>query len=221
MIYHIVVFLVRIAYAVWYNVKVEGRENIPKKGSYIFASNHRSYADPVLVVICGRGRFAFMAKSELFQNKLFAGLIRVLGAFPVERGKGDTEAIDRAINTVKNGTHLLIFPEGTRSMTGKVGKGKTGVALIAARAGADVIPVGINFEGKLHFRSKIVVRYGKPIPAARLALEENLSDRELLRTLKRNVVPPIMDGIRALVDEPAALPMNETPAEEAAVKEEC
>ncbi len=221
MIYHIVVFLVRIAYAVWYNVKVEGRENIPKKGSYIFASNHRSYADPVLVVICGRGRFAFMAKSELFQNKLFGGLIRVLGAFPVERGKGDTEAIDRAINTVKNGTHLLIFPEGTRSTTGKVGKGKTGVALIAARAGADVIPVGINFEGKLHFRSKIIVRYGKPIPAAHLALEDNLSDRELLRTLKRNVVPPIMDGIRALVDEPAALPMNETTAEEASVKEEC
>ncbi len=200
--YSVVVFLVRIAFAVWYNIKVEGRENIPKKGSFIFASNHRSYADPVLVVICGRGKFSFMAKSELFENKLFGWLIRMLGAFPVERGKGDTAAIDRAITRVKEGTHLLIFPEGTRSKNGKVGKGKTGVALIAAKAEADVIPVGINFEGKLHFRSKIVVRYGKPIPASRLALAEELTDRDMLRFLKRNVVPPIMDGIRALVDEP-------------------
>ncbi len=202
MLYHIAVFLVRVAYALFYHIRVEGRENIPKKGAYIFASNHRSYADPVLVVICGRGRFCFMAKSELFENKLFGWLIRVLGAFPVERGKGDTAAIDHAVSTVQNGTNLLIFPEGTRSMTGKVGRGKTGVALIAAKAGADVIPVGINFKGKLHFRSKIVVRFGKPIPAARLALAEDLTDRELLRSLKRNVVPPIMDGIRALVDEP-------------------
>ncbi len=209
MLYYLVVFLVRIAFAVWYNIKVEGRENIPKKGAYIFASNHRSYADPVLVVICGRGRFSFMAKSELFEKKAFSLLIRALGAFPVERGKGDTAAIDRAISRVQEGSHLLIFPEGTRSKTGKVGKGKTGVALIAAKAGADVIPVGLNFDGKLHFRSKIVVRYGKPIPAAQLALAEDLNEREMLRTLKKNVVPPIMDGIRALVDEPAELPMTE------------
>ncbi len=213
MLYHLVVFLVRIAFAVWYNIRVEGRENIPKKGAYIFASNHRSYADPVLVVICGRGRFSFMAKSELFENKAFGWLIRALGAFPVERGKGDTEAIGRAISRVQEGQHLLIFPEGTRSKDGRVGRGKTGVALIAAKAGADVIPVGLNFEGKLHFRSKIVVRYGKPIPAAQLALADDLSDRELLRTLKRSVVPPIMDGIKALVDEPKALPMQEQPEE--------
>ncbi len=209
MLYHLVVFLVRVAFAVWYNIRVEGRENIPKKGAYIFASNHRSYADPVLVVICGRGRFSFMAKSELFENKAFGWLIRTLGAFPVERGKGDTEAIDRAISRVQEGQHLLIFPEGTRSKDGRVGRGKTGVALIAAKAGADVIPVGLNFEGKLHFRSRIVVRYGKPIPAAQLALADDLSDRELLRTLKRSVVPPIMDGIKALVDEPETPPMQE------------
>lgn len=219
MLYHVVVFLVRVAFTVWYHVKVEGRENIPKKGAFIFASNHRSYADPVLVVICGRGRFSFMAKSELFEKKAFGWLIRMLGAFPVERGKGDTAAIDRAISTVQNGTHLLIFPEGTRSATGKVGKGKTGVALIAAKAGADVIPVGINFEGKLHFRSKIVVRYGKPIPASQLALADNLTDRDMLRSLKRNVVPPIMDGIRSLVDEPKELPLGESPEEAGAVKE--
>ena len=206
--YYVIVFLVRIAMHIWYNLHIEGKENIPKGKAFIYASNHRSYADPVLVTLAGRGRFSFMAKTELFQNKLFGWLIRSLGAFPVERGKGDMEAIDRAIGNVQNGVNLLIFPEGTRSKDGRVGRGKTGVALIAAKAGVDVIPVGITFTGKLHFRSKIVVRVGAPIPAGPLTLEEGLTDKELLRTLKRNVVPPIMDGIRALVDEPEALPMN-------------
>ncbi len=201
--YQVVVFLVRIAMKLWYDLKIEGRENIPKKGNFVYASNHRSYADPVLVVIGGRGRYAFMAKSELFQNPIFGWLIRSLGAFPVERGTGDMEALNRAVSTVEKGENLLIFPEGTRSLDGRVGRGKPGVALIAARAKADVIPVGISFEGKLHFRSRIIVRYGAPIAAARLSVDETASERELLRSLRRNVMPPIMDGIRSLVDEPA------------------
>lgn len=207
--YYVVVAIVRVAMHLWFNLKIEGRENIPKGRAFVYASNHRSNADPVLVTLAGRGRFSFMAKSELFRNKLFAWLIRSLGAFPVERGTGDTAAIEKAIDNVKNGTNLLIFPEGTRSKDGRVGKGKTGVALIAARSHADVVPVGISFTGKLHFRSKIVVRIGKPIPAGTLAVEEGLDDRELLRTLKKQVMPPIMDGIKALVDEPEALPMQE------------
>ncbi|MCR5717621.1 MAG: 1-acyl-sn-glycerol-3-phosphate acyltransferase [Oscillospiraceae bacterium] len=207
--YYIVVALVRIAMHLWFSLKIEGKENIPKGKAFVYASNHRSNADPVLVTLAGRGRFSFMAKSELFKNKFFAWLIRSLGAFPVERGTGDTAAIEKAIDNVNHGVNLLIFPEGTRSKDGRVGKGKTGVALIAARSHADVVPVGISFEGKLHFRSKIIVRVGKPIPAGSLAVEEGLSERELLRTLKKNVMPPIMDGIRALVDEPPAISMQE------------
>lgn len=206
--YYVVVFLVRVAMHIWFDLRFEGRENIPKGKAFVYASNHRSYADPVLVTLSGRGRFSFMAKSELFEKPLFAWLIRSLGAFPVERGTGDTAAIDRAIDNVKHGTNLLIFPEGTRSKDGRVGRGKTGVALIAARAGADVVPVGINFEGKLHFRSRIVVRVGKPVPITQP--EEGLADRELLRYLKKDVLPPVMDGIRALVDEPERLEANES-----------
>ncbi len=213
--YYVVVAIVRMAMHIWFNLKFEGRENIPKEGAFVYASNHRSNADPVLVTLAGRGRFSFMAKVELFKNKPFAWLIRSLGAFPVERGKGDTAAIDKAIDNVKSGVNLLIFPEGTRSKDGRVGKGKTGVALIASKAHADVVPVGINFEGKLHFRSKIVVRIGKPIPGSTFMLDEGLSDRDMLRALKRDVMPPIMDGIRALVDEPPALPLNEEQKEEA------
>ena len=93
-----------------------------------------------------------------------ADLLKLFGAFPVVRGKGDMQVIETSIDKLEMGRNLEIFPEGTRSKDGKVGKGKTGVALIAAVAQTKVIPVGINFEGeKLKFRSKVVVRYGKPI----------------------------------------------------------
>ncbi len=216
MFYYFIVGLCGIFLRIWFNLKIEGRENIPKGKNFVYASNHRSYADPVLIAMAGKGRFGFMAKAELFEKPAFAWLIRNLGAFPVERGKGDSEAIDRAITTVKEEhKNLLIFPEGTRSKDGRVGKGKTGVALVASKAGADVIPVGISFEGeKLHFRSKIIVRIGKPIPAGTLAIDPNLSDRDLLRKLRKDVMPPIMDSIHELVDEPPELPLNQNETEE-------
>lgn len=206
MIYTFVMLLVRAAFYLWFNLKFEGREHIQKGKAYIFVSNHRSYADPVLVALAGYGRFGFMAKKELFEgNKAFAALIRWLGAFPVERGSGDMSVIETSADCIRNGKNLLIFPEGTRSKTGKVGKGKSGVALVASKVHADIIPIGINFEGeKLHFRSKIRVRVGEPIPADSLPSTENLSERELLKTLRTGVMPPIMDGIHALVDEPEA-----------------
>ena len=214
MFYYFIVGLAWIVFHLWFNLKIEGRENIPKGKNFVYACNHRSYADPVLIAIAGKGQFGFMAKAELFEKPAFAWLIRNLGAFPVERGKGDTAAIDRAIDTVKQGKNLLIFPEGTRSKDGRVGKGKTGVALIASKAGADVIPVGISFKGeKLHFRSKIIVRIGKPIPAGTLAIDPSLSDRDLLRKLKKDVMPPIMDSIHELVDEPPELPLNQNETE--------
>ena len=204
MIYTFAMLVTRGVLHLWYNLKFENRQYIQKGKPYIFVSNHRSYLDPVLVALAGYGRFGFMAKKELFEgNKAFAWLIRWLGAFPVERGSGDMSVIETSSNYIRNGKNLLIFPEGTRSKTGRVGKGKSGVALVAARVHTDIIPVGINFSGeKLHFRSKIIVRVGKPIPADSLPSTENLSERELLKTLRTEIMPPIMDSIHALVDEP-------------------
>ncbi len=203
MIYRFVMILIRLAMYFWFDLHFEHRERIDKHKKYIFVSNHRSYADPVLVALAGYGRFSFMAKKELFDNPVFAGVIRWLGAFPVERGKGDSAVIDRAVHDFENGRSFVIFPEGTRSKDGRVGRGKAGVALVASKVHADIIPIGINFQGeKLHFRSKVIVRIGEPIPADSLPSVENLSDRELLKTLRTEYLPPIMNGIKNLVDEP-------------------
>ena len=161
--YYIIKIAVWIAFHVYFSLGFEGRDNIPRGAAVIYASNHRSNADPPLVGVGARGKYAFMAKEELFRNKLFAWLIRSLGAFPVARGKGDTAVIDTAVERLNSGRSLMIFPEGTRSKTGKVGRGHSGAALIAARADKRIVPVGVVFGDKLKFRTKVTVKYGEPI----------------------------------------------------------
>lgn len=182
-------------YHCYYNIKWEGKENVPKDGGNIFASNHRSYQDPVFTALGARVPISYMAKEELFhKNVFFTALIKMFGAFPVVRGKGDMQIIDTSIEKLEKGRNLEIFPEGTRSKDGKVGKGKTGVALIAAVAQTKVIPVGINFEGeKLKFRSKVVVRYGKPIIPSEIGVT-GTSAKDL-----KKIKNEIMKGITELV----------------------
>lgn len=182
-------------YKLFYNFHIEGAENIPQDRALVMASNHRSYADPVILTMPMKKPVTYMAKEELFKNKLFGWFITKLGAFPVKRGAGDLQVIDDAVGILESGRHLVIFPEGTRSKDGKVGKGKTGVALIAARSGADVLPCGIIFEGeKLHFRSKLTLRFGKVIPAEEIAVTDG-SPRELKAAKLR-----IMGAITELVE---------------------
>lgn len=161
--YYFIKFIVNIAFHIAFNVHFEGRENIPDGETVIYASNHRSYADPPLVGCSAKGKFAFMAKEELFKNRFFAWLIRSLGAFPVSRGKGDTGVLDTAVDRLKSGRSLIIFPEGTRSKDGKVHRGHSGAAVISARSQKRIVPVGIVFGEKLKFRTKVTVKYGKPI----------------------------------------------------------
>lgn len=182
-------------YKLVYNFHIEGAENIPQDRPLVMASNHRSYADAVILTMPMKRPVTYMAKEELFKNKLFGWFITKLGAFPVRRGAGDMQVIEDAVGILNSGRHLVIFPEGTRSKDGKVGKGKTGVALIAAKSGADVLPCGIVFEGeKLKFRSKLTLRFGKVIPASEIAVDD--PSPKALKGVKLR----IMDAIRELVE---------------------
>ncbi len=205
--FYICKWLVWIAMKIAFSVKLEGRENIPKDTNCIFASNHRTNADPPLISCGLKGKHSFMAKEELFKNKLFGWLIRNLGAFPVSRGKGDTAVLDTAVERLENGSNLMIFPEGTRSKDGKVHRGHSGAAVIAARSGKPVIPVGIVFGEKLKFRTKITVKYGNPIiPADYVEVSDTPNPRQLVKLKNR-----YMADIKLLVEgEPEAekLPDN-------------
>ena len=196
-LYSIIRVLTKAFLKVYFNLSFEGLENIDNTKPHIYASNHRSYYDPVFISIPVKHRFAYMAKEELFeQTVFFTALIKAFGAFPVVRGSGDFSVIDTSIEKLNSGKNLVIFPEGTRSKDGKVGKGKTGVALITAKSGYDVTPVGIVFEGeKLHFRSKVVVKFGKSISYDEIALHGDFNTREL-----RPIKNKIMSAITELVE---------------------
>ena len=209
--YYIVKILVWIAFHIAFNVRFEGRQNIPKKTPVIYVSNHRTNADPPLVGCAARGKLAFMAKEELFRNKLFARLIRSLGAFPVSRGKGDTSVLDTAVERLDSGRSMIIFPEGTRSKDGKVHRGHSGAAVIAARANRQLIPVGVVFGEKLKFRTKITVKYGEPIdPAEYVEISDTPNPRQLVKLKNR-----YMADIKRLVEgEPEIEPIRENTEKE-------
>ena len=155
-----------------FRVKCEGRENIPQGGGYILCSNHRTNLDPILVAMFMPDMPSFMAKEELFEKPVFRGLITWLKAFPVQRGKGDTKAIDNAMNILKTGGILAMFPEGTRSKDGSLLRPKSGAALIASQTGSDVLPVAICYSGKMRLFKGVTVKYGPVIPNSEIKIQE-------------------------------------------------
>lgn len=196
MLYYAVKIVCSVAFGIAFSFRTEGRENIPDGESVIYASNHRTNADPPLVGCRAKGKFAFMAKEELFRNKLFCWLIKSLGAFPVSRGKGDTGVLDTAVERLESGRSLVIFPEGTRSKDGKVHRGHSGAAVIAARSGKRIVPVGVVFGEKLKFRTRVTVKFGKPIDPKDYVDDANEPNPRQLVKLKNRY----MEEIKLLVE---------------------
>lgn len=178
--YGIVRCIIGCFFHIIYRYRLIGRENIPKNGSYIVAPNHVHWADPFFVAVGIRNPSSYMAKESLFRNKLLAAAVRLFNAFPVRREQSDRGALKTAVEYLNNGYNLTIFPEGTRSKDGKIGKGKSGVAFIASASGADVLPVGIVIKKRRWLRKTVTVRYGKPIPNSELKIS-TLSAHELRR----------------------------------------
>ena len=173
-LYRAVVTIIRPFVRILYRLKVVGLENIPAEDGVIICPNHTSNADPVVLAVSLKRQIYFMAKAELFKNKLLGKLFKMVGAFPVERGKGDTSAIDSAEKILKNGEQLGLFIEGTRSKTDDFLRPKTGCAMIAYKTGATIIPVcitGAN-EHKLKILKMNVISIGEPIKVNQLNVKE-------------------------------------------------
>lgn len=203
--YRIAYYIVRFLFLFYYRIQFEGRENVPKKTAVIFASNHRSFLDPVLVAMAAPHPFNYIAKEPLFKNPVFGGFIRFMGAFPTSDSKDPSyDMLSEATRRLEKRRHLTIFPEGTRHTDGKVGRGKSGVCVLAARSGKPVVPVGLVFDSNnLHFRSRICVRVGKPIYAADYGLDANSTPHEMHAMRK-----DIMDAIREMVEENPPFPIT-------------
>jgi 1-acyl-sn-glycerol-3-phosphate acyltransferase len=154
--------------------QVIGRDHIPKEGPVILCPNHISLWDPPLLGSGIERQVFFMAKEELFRIPVVSFLITQFGAFPVKRGAGDRAAIRSTLKLLEEGKIFGIFPEGTRSKTGEIGEGMSGVAMFALKSQAQVIPVAIIGPYRLFRPVKIV--YGKPIDLTELREAKSSSD---------------------------------------------
>ena len=155
-LYYFAKAICMIAFNIWYKLDYHGLENIPSGGGYILMSNHRSMIDPIILAEKAHGQVRYMGKMELFRNPILGWALRTIGTFPVDRGAGDTSAIDNSRKVIEEG-----------------------VALVARLTEAPVLPCSVYWEGKLGFRRKIVIRYGELIPYEAMGLTESSSAREL------------------------------------------
>ncbi|WP_174613616.1 lysophospholipid acyltransferase family protein [Virgibacillus ihumii] len=172
-----------------YRIKVVGKENVPKEGPVIICSNHISNLDPPVVGITSPRDIYFMAKGELFEKPVLGTLLRKIHAFPVRRGMGDRNALRSGLKILQNNETLGLFPEGTRSRTGKVGKGLAGAGFFALRSKAAIVPCAII--GPYKPGQRLTVIYGKPIEME--TYRQNKSSA-------KDTSDAIMDEIRKLVD---------------------
>lgn len=168
-------FFLKLTVPLWFKVRAEGMEHVPETGGLLVVSNHQSVLDPVLVGITLRRDCHYMARDTLFKG-LFGRFIAAVNAFPVRRGTADLGAIREGVRRVAAGDALCVFPEGTRSATGRVAPLLPGFLALARRGKAPVLPVAIDGVGDLWPRGRrwprrgpVWLRIGQPIPPAELA----------------------------------------------------
>jgi 1-acyl-sn-glycerol-3-phosphate acyltransferase len=181
---------------------VSGKENIPHTGPFILAPVHRSYIDTPIASGCTRRRMRFMGKDSMWKRQPLNWMLSALGAFPVTRGSADREAIMRAIQVLKSGEPLVLFPEGERKSGPVVQPLMDGAAYVACKAGVSIIPVGIGGServmgkgAKFIYPRKLVVIIGKPIPVPASI------DGRMPRSAVREVTALLHEQLQALFDE--------------------
>lgn len=160
MLYNIVRFIIKPFFFIFYGLRVEGIENLPKDTGYVLCANHLSALDPLILSCAIPEKINFMAKQELFRNKFISWLLKNLNAIPVKRGEADIKTIKASLKVLKNKQILGIFPEGTRNIKGEE-KAEPGVSMLSIKSQVPVVPVAICGNYKLFRKTKVYI--GKSI----------------------------------------------------------
>ncbi|KAA9130017.1 1-acyl-sn-glycerol-3-phosphate acyltransferase [Microbacterium caowuchunii] len=204
-----------------YRPRIEGRANVPRKGPVIFASNHLSFIDSFVIPMSSPRHVQFLAKSSYFDGPGIKGWLSrefftALGASPVQRGAGQAalDALDQQRRMLEAGKAIALYPEGTRSLDGRLYKGRTGVAFLALQTGAPVVPVGLIGTNEImpvgakfpRLRPRVTIRFGKPIDVSAHGVASSGRARRL-------ATDEIMAAIHALSEQELAGVYNEVPAQ--------
>jgi 1-acyl-sn-glycerol-3-phosphate acyltransferase len=161
MLYSIGKFIFHIVNVVWFNFKVDGKENIPREGGFIICPNHMNNYDPIVVCTQVRQPIHFMAKTEIFTNRLISWVLKKVNIIPVDRDKVSIDTLKESLGVLKSNKVLGIFPEGTRVKEGERKKPMDGFVVFALKTHSPIVPVHIR--GNYKFRGKVYISFGKPI----------------------------------------------------------
>ncbi len=170
MLYEATHALAKIVFKLLFNLTIVGVENVPKEGGVIVAPNHKSALD---IPIVGRAlprKMYTLSKEEMFKNRFVSWYITTMGGIPIKRNSADINSLKTAIKVLEKGKTLLLFPEGTRSETDKLGELKKGFIFISTKSKAQILPTGIAGTGiAMPKKSKMIkfvhiaIVFGKPI----------------------------------------------------------
>ncbi|WP_348787795.1 lysophospholipid acyltransferase family protein [Leifsonia sp. NPDC080035] len=201
-----------------YRPRVLGTKNVPRHGKIILASNHLSFIDSVLIPMTSPRRVQFLAKSHYFEGTGFRGWVSrafftAIGAVGVRRGAGQAaqEALEQSRRIIDTGAAFAIYPEGTRSLDGRLYKGRTGIGWLALTTGAKVVPVGLIGTAEMQPVGaafprvrRVTVAFGKPIDVSHYGPAESGRAR-------RQATDEIMAAIHDLTGQELANAYNESP----------
>ncbi|MCA9168236.1 MAG: 1-acyl-sn-glycerol-3-phosphate acyltransferase [Planctomycetales bacterium] len=169
-------------------LRCEGREHLPESGPVLVCANHQSYLDPIIVGLACDRRLNYLARQNLFNNRVFGWLIRWYDAIPIERDGMGLSGMKETLRRLKRGEMVLIFPEGTRCSDGKLGPLKPGFCALARRSGAPLLPIA--FEGAFEIWPRyrhwprpapLAIQFGAPLWPDEIA---TLDDESLLSELQ-------------------------------------
>jgi len=208
--------IIRPLARVVYRPHVEGKANVPRSGPVIFASNHLSFIDSIAIPVAAPRPVHFLAKASYFESGLSRWFFTAIGAIPVLRGAGQAalDALDQQRTLLEEGSAVALYPEGTRSLDGRLYKGRTGVAFLALQTGAPVVPVGLIGTDDVmpvgakmpSLKHRITVRFGEPLDLAHHGPASSGKARRL-------ATDEIMAAIHALSGQELANAYNEVPAQ--------
>ncbi len=200
MLYWLIKAILTPILRVFYRVRIDGRDHVPAQGPIILAANHRSFMDSLFLPLVIRRRVTFVAKAEYFDDKFddkkTAWFFRGVGQIPIRRegGSASERALESATEVLEQGGVFGIYPEGTRTRDGDLHRGHTGVARLALRTGAPIVPVGLTGTDEINpidrklprlFRT-VRIQFGTPITADRYAGREH--DKLVLRQITDEVM---------------------------------